>query len=58
VASVFLSAPLPNPRNPMESTAGQKGFRRSSRKRMISLAENFEFGWFVGYTLLTVRQGG
>jgi hypothetical protein len=36
--------------NPSESTAGQKGFRRSSRKAMNPLAEIFGFRWFARYT--------
>jgi len=34
----------------MESTAGQKGFRQSARKRMNPLRWNFGFCWFAGYT--------
>ena len=34
----------------MESTSGQKGLRRKSRKRMNSLARNFGFRWFARYT--------
>jgi hypothetical protein len=29
---------------------GQKGFRRSARKRVHPLAQNFVFCWFIRYT--------
>jgi hypothetical protein len=37
----------------MESTIGQKGFRRSSHKPMNSLGRNFDFPLAQGNTLLT-----
>jgi len=35
----------------MEINAGQKGFRRRSRKRMNLQTGKFGFDWFGGYTL-------